>query len=320
MPTSPESPLERPTVSIISVNYKVADLVPKLVTSVPAAVTGLSFEIVVVENGSGPGEADAIRRACPNVRVVASDRNLGFARGNNLGRANSRGEYLALVNPDVELGAGSIARLVELMRQRPRAGLIGPRIVLPSGETQSSPGRLPGRLDLVRALPFASRGFNLRERAVRDTQNSTLVRCGTVHGSCMLLPAAAFDQIGGMPLSTFMYGEEYLLGHRLARAGFEVLYAPEVEVLHQDDASANRKWTSQEKRMRKRRAHIIARAEILKRPEYVMWNLLMATKEGAHCMRLAKSAPGSAETHGAFAHLHWSALFRTPVDPDLGDL
>jgi N-acetylglucosaminyl-diphospho-decaprenol L-rhamnosyltransferase len=316
----PEQSPDRPTVSIISVNYKVADLVPKLVASVPAAVAGLSSEVIIVENGSGLGEADSIRSTCPGVHVVASERNLGFARGNNLGRANARGEYLALVNPDVELGAGSIARLVELLRERSRAGLIGPRIMLPNGETQSTPGRLPGRLDLVRALPFAARGFNLRERASRHATSKHLVRCGTVHGSCMVLTAQAFDRIGGMPLSTFMYGEEYLLGHRLAQAGFEVLYAPEVEVLHQDDASANRKWTSHEKRMRKRRAHIIARAEILKRPEYVMWNLLMATKESAHCLRRAKSALGDSKTHGDFAHLHWAAMFSTPVDPDLRDL
>jgi GT2 family glycosyltransferase len=193
--------------------------------------------------------------------------------------------------------------------------MVGPRIVLPDGETQSKPGRPVGSWDLLRALPLGARVESAFEAVTGRATPESPVKCGFIHGSCMLIRSSAFDAIGGLPTTTFMYGEEYLLGHRLSRAGYEVWYDPGTSVLHHDDASANRKWTSQEKALRKRRSHVIARAEILSRPQYVTWNLIMAAKEAAHSVK-PRADRDAAKRHAAFARLHWSAVSRVPTDSE----
>src|SRR6476469_6619507 len=101
MPLEPHP--DPPVVSVVTVNYKVPDLVDELIASVPQAAQQLSFEIIVVDNASGDGSVERLRQRHPEVRVIASDVNLGFGRGNNLGVEHARGAFLALVNPDVVL-------------------------------------------------------------------------------------------------------------------------------------------------------------------------------------------------------------------------
>jgi N-acetylglucosaminyl-diphospho-decaprenol L-rhamnosyltransferase len=302
------------TISVITVNYKVADFVPSLLASLPAATAGLAYETIIVDNASGQDDLAALYRDCQGARIVPSEVNLGFARGNNLGRAQASGEYLALVNPDVVLEPRSLRRLVEFLEAHPRAAMVGPRIVLPDGVTQSKPGRAPSWLDLMRALPLGARLEAAIEGATGRAAPEKPVACGFIHGSCMLIRASAFDAIAGLPTTTFMYGEEYLLGHRLALAGYEIWYDPTTAVLHADDASANRKWSSHEKALRKRRAHVIARAEILSRSQYLAWNIIMAAKEAAHSAK--KRGNETSLRHADFARLHWSAISSVPADSE----
>ena len=125
----------RPDVSIVTVNYKVADLVGDLIRSVPRACGELSWEIIVVDNASGDGSVERLRADFPDVKVLASEANLGFGRGNNLGAERATGEFLALVNPDVVLPPSSLSQLIAFLRAHPRIGLVGPRVQLPAGST-----------------------------------------------------------------------------------------------------------------------------------------------------------------------------------------
>lgn len=304
---------EAPLVSIVSVNYKVPDLVGHLIESVPAAAQGLPFEIIIVDNDSGDDSVPTLRRAYPDVNVIASKVNLGFSRGNNLGAEQARGEFLALVNPDVVLPAGSLARLVDFLRAHPTAGLVGPRVELPDGSTQSSPARLPSAWDIVRALPGMSRAENALQRARSGNGAQEPVACGAVHGSCMFFRASAFRAVGGMPSNTFMYGEEPIMGHRMHEGGFDVWYNPLIHILHQDEACADKRWVPHEKALRKRNGHIVAHAEILPRPLSVAWNAIMAARELSRSARSLFDKRSSTQ-HLDFARLHLSGMTRAKGD------
>jgi hypothetical protein len=311
---SSENDSVSPVVSVVTVNYKVADLVTKLVASVPQAAAGLPVEIVVVDNASADGSVDELRRECPHVQVIASEVNLGFGRGNNLGVEHARGRFLALVNPDVVLPAGSLAALVEFLQQRPHVGLVGPRVELPDGSTQSSAKQLPGPWDVVRVLPGIGRAEQIVSRVMNGKQVQHAVPCGVVHGSCMVFRAEAFRSAGGMPSNIFMYGEEPIMGHRIKQAGFEVWYNPAIHVLHQDEACADKRWVPHQKALRKRNGHISAHSEIWPRPLSMTWNALMAVRELSRAAGDLLSDRESTKRHLDFVRLHLSGMTRVKGD------
>lgn len=308
-----ESNPELPVVSVVTVNYKVAELVDELIASVPGAAQDLSFEIIVVDNASADGSVERLRQRHPEVRVIASDVNLGFGRGNNLGVDHARGAFLALVNPDVVLPPGSLSSLVAFLRERPQVGLVGPRIELPDGTTQSLPLKVPDGWDAVMScMPGGGRVARL---LAKTPSHERPQRCGVVHGSCWVFRREAYVAADGMPTNIFMYGEELIMGHRLKQAGYEVWYNPLVHVLHQDDACADKRWASHEKALRKRNGWISANAEIWPRSWGITWNAFMAARH------LSKAATAllavdqtSSKRHLAFVRLHLSGMKRVKGD------
>jgi N-acetylglucosaminyl-diphospho-decaprenol L-rhamnosyltransferase len=300
------APNTRPSVSVISVNYKVPELARLMAESVAAAAGKHSHETIIVDNASMDGSVAKLESAGLDVEVVASDENLGFAKGNNLGAARARGSYLAFVNPDVVLGPGSLDTLIDFLVARPNAGLCGPKILLPSGVTQSFPGVLPTSWDAVRALPGYAYWSGARLRPVARIDET--VRCGFVHGACFVMTRAAFDAIGGIPAETFMYGEEALLGHRLRRIGLGVWYVPTARVRHAEESSAVRVFDHHEKALRKRWGHVVARKEILESPSYAAWNLVMACRSVVAGVAAGLRSSHARKQHGDFVRLHVRAL------------
>ncbi|MBI4820674.1 MAG: glycosyltransferase family 2 protein [Deltaproteobacteria bacterium] len=290
---SPESP----QLSIVTVNWNVKDLLLRMISSVPRAAAHLSFEVIVVDNASADGSAEAVRALHPEVLVIRSPENLGFSRGNNLGFLRSKGELVAFVNPDVELLPGSLERLASFLRARPLAGMVGPKITRPDGAVQSEPGTLPGLRTVLSVLPGA---FRLEQALFRKIPPSTPVRCGYLHGSCFMFRRRAYEAIGLMPTLTFMYGEEILIGRRLKDAGFDVWYVPDVEVRHDDDASADKRWTPPEKEIVRRKAYTEIMREVLSPNEFRAWNAIMLARSASSFVR----SPLGKGPERAFVEIH----------------
>ena len=278
LPVAKEGPID---VSIITVNWNVRELVKAMIESIPAAVGPLRFEVIVVDNASKDGSVDMLRAEFPEVTTIASPDNLGFARGNNLGFERSKGDVVAFVNPDMVLAPGSILGLVEFLRARPKVGMVGPKIVLPDGFVQSEVKELPGPRTVLLALPGGSRVNAAIGKASGPSDPNEAQRSGYLHGSCFALPRRAYEQIGLMPVLTFMYGEEVMMGHLLREHGYEVWYFPKVSVTHFDDASANKRWQPREKKVLKRTAHTVVMRRVLPAPLYFAWNSLMVSREAA---------------------------------------
>jgi GT2 family glycosyltransferase len=295
-------------VSVVSVNYKIAELQLQMIRSVAAAAGPLSYEIIIVDNASNDGSVETLRALGSDIVLIESAENLGFAGGNNLGANAARGQYLALVNPDVVLEPGSLAHLVDFMRVHPRVGMVGPKIVLPDGTVQSFTRSVPDSRDVLRALPGVSSVEQLLQRLqLRHREPTEPVRSGVLHGSCMLLSRAAWDEIGGMPADTFMYGEELLLGHRLAKAGYQVWYDPRVGVRHDHESSANKAFSPHPKALKKRHGHIVALRSILSRPSFVAWNAVLASRSLVACLSSRFSDSDKTREHWDFVRLHASS-------------
>ena len=123
-------------VSIVIVNWKVKDLVRQCLNSICGTMQDCPFEIIVVDNNSGDGSCEMIRREFPDVRLISNAENLGFARANNQGIGISRGRYILLLNPDTIVIEKCIPEMAALLDRNRKIGAVGPKIRYPDGTIQ----------------------------------------------------------------------------------------------------------------------------------------------------------------------------------------
>lgn len=229
------------------VSYETADELRECLRALPAALGDLRSEVVVVDNASTDGSRE-VAAAVPGVRLVANADNLGYARAMNAALEGSGEPVFALValNPDAVPPAGSLARLVEVLRERPDAGLVVPRLSHADGSLQHSVHRFPSvRLALlVGLLPHALRrgrvgreawleGFSAHDRAV-DIDWAI----GAVH----VIRSSA--RIRSRPYSErwFMYVEDMEFCWRMRQDGWRVRFEPAVEVVHVGNVAGSKVW------------------------------------------------------------------------------
>src|SRR6478609_1348976 len=133
-----------PVVSVIIVSWNARNYLEQCLLSLTGEVCRYPMEIIVVDNASSDGSPECVESRFPHVRVIRSGANLGFAKGNNLGIAQSKGRYLCLINSDVKVLEGCISRLVDYCEQHPQVAMTGPRVIGGDGKLQRSCRGFPG--------------------------------------------------------------------------------------------------------------------------------------------------------------------------------
>ncbi|MCX6377075.1 MAG: glycosyltransferase family 2 protein, partial [Armatimonadetes bacterium] len=124
--------------SIVIVNWNTRDYLAACLRSIEAHPLSCEHEIVVIDNASADGSAEMVGESSPRARLIANAENLGYAEGNNQGIQASSGEYVLLLNPDVELKPGSLDGLFRFAREHPDAAAVGCRLVGTDGKVQRS--------------------------------------------------------------------------------------------------------------------------------------------------------------------------------------
>jgi GT2 family glycosyltransferase len=202
------------------------------------SVRGL--ETVVVDHGSRDGTVAFVRERFPEVRLVEQE-NLGLAAGWNRGLRETSGDWCLILNADAWLTPGSLERLVEFAAARPRAAIVGPRLLNPDGSLQRSVRAFPTLWRLATEYLFlrklAPRSGLLNGFYAGGFDHDEPRRCDWVMGSCMLVRRAAVDQVGPLDESFFLFSEETDWARRFADAGWEVWFDPSAECVHVGGAS-----------------------------------------------------------------------------------
>lgn len=230
--------LARASVTVVIVNWNSWSLLKRCLDSLAPAISAGESDVLVVDNGSTDGSADRCRVEYPAVRVVASDRNLGYGAGNNLGVASTSAEFVFLLNSDAIVPPGTIAALTAAVRSDDRVALAGCRLLNEDGSIQLSCMRFPTlwliavqELLLYRLFPKLPRMFAEPPMRVRPGA------CDWVYGAAMLVRRRAFDAVGGFDPGFWMYAEEMDLCYRLTAAGWSVLFDPSSTVVHLGEGS-----------------------------------------------------------------------------------
>lgn len=229
------------SLAVVVVNYNAGEHLRRCLDSVLAAAGDVDLEVVVVDNASSDGSARRAVAAHPAVRLVENRENRGFAAAANRGIRETSAPYVLLLNPDAEVTAGSLASLVKVAEDRRRAGVLGLAVRNPDGSVQPSARRVPGIWEgLAHAFlgRVAPRNRFTRRYTMADWDHASEREVDWVSGSAMLLRREAVEAVGGFDEGYFMYVEDVDLCTRLRRAGWAVLFTPEVEVVHEIGVSS----------------------------------------------------------------------------------
>ena len=125
--------MARPGLDVVIVSYRCAPLLRECLRSLREHPSSYPMTIQVVDNASADGTAELVAAQFPEVLLTAAERNLGFSVANNLAIRRSSAEYVLALNPDTEITAGALDRLLDLMAERTEVGIAGPRLELPDG-------------------------------------------------------------------------------------------------------------------------------------------------------------------------------------------
>jgi N-acetylglucosaminyl-diphospho-decaprenol L-rhamnosyltransferase len=242
-------------VHLVILNYNTAGLLRRCLTHSFASTTQHPFDVTVVDNGSTDGSVALVRDEYPQVHLIRSARNLGFAGGNNLALrellaaappdASRDHEYVLLVNTDLFLAPDTIEALVEFAEARPEVGVVGPRVEKPDGTLDLACRRsFPTPANAFFKLFGLSRRFpgHARFAAYNLTHldPGQLTEVDAVMGACMLVRLSAIDAAGLLDEDFFMYGEDLDWAYRMKARGLRIFYNPATRVLHQKGATSAR--------------------------------------------------------------------------------
>jgi N-acetylglucosaminyl-diphospho-decaprenol L-rhamnosyltransferase len=210
------------SVSIVNTNSR------ELLLACLASLAGTEAEIVVLDNASEDGSADAVRERFPDVRVIAQPFRAGFGANHNTVIRVTGGRYVYVLNEDTTADDWALERIVAYLDAHPRVAALGPRLVYPDGRLQDSAWRFP--TPLVSAFGVVTLG----KLGVKQSRGAAPRPVDWVMGAALVLRREALEQVGLFDEDFFLYSEEVDLQFRLRQAGWEVHYFPEATVVHHE--------------------------------------------------------------------------------------
>jgi len=228
--------------SVIIVSYNTKKLTLDSLQSVFEQTEGITFEVIVLDNDSRDGSIEAIAAGFPQVKLIASKENLGFAQGNNVAVKEAKGEYILLLNPDTVVLDGAIQKLYKFAQANPDAGIWGGRTLF--GDRSLNPASCWRRLTLwslfcyTFALTWAFRDSAIFNAEGYGGWNCDSVRHVDIVSGCFFMIKKDFwQELGSFSPEFFMYGEEADLCLRAAKLGARPMVTPDAVIVHYGGAS-----------------------------------------------------------------------------------
>ena len=222
-----------PLVSIITINYNESEVTLDLLDSV-RKLSYTNYEVIVVDNASPNDNPDKIKENFPEVNLIKSPENLGFAGGNNLGVKQAKGEYLLFINNDTIVPPNFIQPLVETLQKNNRIGMVSPKIKFHWDPTLIQyAGYTPMNKWTIRNNSI---GYHQKDNGDFDEPKETQ----SIHGAAMMVPKKVVDEVGMMTEIYFLYYEEHDWAEMVKRAGYKIFYQPKSYILHKESISTGK--------------------------------------------------------------------------------
>jgi GT2 family glycosyltransferase len=231
--TSTSTPVE---ISVVIVGWNAKHYLELCLDSLAKAPPRRRMEVLVVDNASTDDSIEMIESKYPWVKLIKSPENLGFSKGNNVAIRQAQGCYIALVNPDVIVFPGCLDSLADFLDQNPKVGNAGPRVLNPDMSMQSTCRRFPTLWNnFCSASGLSSKFKNSRffagEHMFYFPHDRTLA-VDVLVGCFSFIRREAFDSVGLLDEALFMYGDDVDWCRRARNAGWEVVFYPGGQAIH----------------------------------------------------------------------------------------
>ena len=235
--------------SVIIVNWNTKKLLEDCLRSIFKFTKDVSFEVVVVDNGSSDGSQGMVKKKFPQVKLIPNKDNLGFAKANNQGIKISKGKYIFLLNSDAYLIENSFKKLLDDARSLgEKLGAMGPLLLNEDRSIQQSVGFFPDLPQILWWMTFIDDlpgGTFLKPYHVdHDSFYKNQHEVDWITGAAFLIPKKVIDKIGMLDEKIFMYGEDFEWCFRIKKAGFKIYFSPTAKIVHIGGGSVNKVRTN----------------------------------------------------------------------------
>ncbi|MEI9917737.1 MAG: glycosyltransferase family 2 protein [Bacteroidota bacterium] len=223
----------KPLVSIVTVNFNQTAVTRDLLLSLKK-ISYTNIETIVIDNGSSDDSISSLAVEFPEIQLIKTHQNLGFAGGNNVGIKVAKGDYLLLLNNDVEVTPGFLEPLVETLENNPEAAVASPKIVY------------YGRDEMIQYAgsskinTFTGRGRRIGYLETDKGQYDYIRPTELGHGACIMVSRKAISTVGLMPEDYFLYYEEHDWTETMKRHNFKVYYVGTSKIYHKESVSTGR--------------------------------------------------------------------------------
>lgn len=218
--------------SIIIVAWRVKELLFECLKSLYQHASGLTFEVIVIDNDSGDGTVEMVRENFPQVKVIASQLNLGFAKANNLGLKKAVGRYALFLNPDTKFLDNALLKCLGKMEEDGQIGVLGCKLLNCNGSLQLSVRRFPALADHLLMIFKLHHLLSLQRYFALDLDYEKSQPVDQVMGAFFMVSRAALAKTGPWDENYYLLFEEVDLCQRMIKAGFKVYYYAQAAIMH----------------------------------------------------------------------------------------
>ena len=211
------------------------DLTVELLNSIRQS-TYSNLEIFVVDNASRENPQLFFEKNYPEICFIRSDKNLGFAGGNNLAVAQAKGEYLFFINNDAEITGGCLDRLVATFENNIKVGMVSPLICY-FNESKNLDADLIQYAGMTQVNAWTARNKTIGEKELDKGQFFESQKTAYGHGAAMMVSREVIEKVGIMFNDFFLYYEELDWCERIRKAGFDIWVEPQAKVYHKESAT-----------------------------------------------------------------------------------
>lgn len=196
--------------------------------SVEAAVSDLDAEIIVVDNNSSDDSCNMVKTIFPNVVLIENKTNDGFSKGNNIGVAQAKGEYICILNPDTVVAENTFPELLHFIKQQDNPGIVGCRLIDGTGHfLPESKRNIPKPNVALKKLLGDSFAYYANQ-----VDESGIGEVPVFVGAFMLMKKVVYESVGGFDENYFMYGEDVDISYKVLKAGYKNYYNGTTSIIH----------------------------------------------------------------------------------------
>lgn len=223
--------------SVIILNYNVRYFLEICVLSVQNALSQIDGEIIVVDNNSQDGSCEMMKQRFPNVTIIQNNDNIGFPKGNNIGVAHAKGEYICILNPDTVVAEDTFSKIVAFAKEQKKLGIIGCKLIDGAGKFLPESKRgvptpwvaFTKIVGLYKLFPKSKLFGKYYAGHLAENQTG---KVDILVGAFMVMKRELYLEVGGFDEKCFMYSDDVDLSYVVAKAGKDNYYFHDTTIIH----------------------------------------------------------------------------------------